>query len=245
MPDIPHAPIKTPPQGAGGSAPQKIEAATTVAQPPSIAAAPPATTEEAATKVVEAAITGAGITSEDLERYLEKIVHKHKRAAVEAAKPKPPNWATITEADLSNPDVFIPVIEHEIPDYMNMKLKDPEYLPVWASKDQRRLGQLRAEGYEFLKPEHVHPEFKLPLLFDGEKMYRYVDVVCMRVHKSIVFGKRKKALLLSTNQLKNTKRPPKVKSQINDLGYDVDVMADQDLNFMFKSGKAEFYDPVV
>jgi hypothetical protein len=91
---------------------------------------------------------------------------------------------------------------------MNMKLKDTEYEVVWASKDQRRLGQLCAEGYEFLKPEHVATDFKLPLLFDSEGMYRYQDVIAMRVHKRILYGKRRKGLAISQAQLRNNHRPP-------------------------------------
>jgi hypothetical protein len=91
---------------------------------------------------------------------------------------------------------------------MNMKLKDQAYEVVWASKDQRRLGQLKAEGYEMLREEHVDPHFKLPLQFNSEGFYEYVDVVAMRVHKRILYGKRRKTLDISLRQLKNTNRIP-------------------------------------
>lgn len=150
---------------------------------------------------------------EALEKAVKAVLAKNKAEASAKAAPASTkiDWANITEADITNPLIDIPTIEHEIPDYMNMKLKDPEYVAVWASKDQRRIGQLKAEGYEFLKKEDVHPEFKLPLIFDSEGLYRYVDVICMKVHKKHLYGKRKKALLLSINQLRNTKRPPRVK----------------------------------
>jgi hypothetical protein len=169
------------------------------------------------TSVAAAPSTPAPVPQMDLEA-LEKAVKAvlAKNKAAEAANsavpaPRAVDWSKVTEKDITNALIDIPVIEHEIPDYMNMMLKDQEYVAVWASKDQRRIGQLKAEGYEFLKPEHVHPDFKLPLIFDSEGLYRYVDVVCMRVHKRILFGKRKRALLLSIQQLKNTKRPPRAK----------------------------------
>jgi hypothetical protein len=94
---------------------------------------------------------------------------------------------------------------------MNMKLKDTEYEVVWASRDQRRLGQLLAEGYELLKEEHVAPDFKAPLAFGSDGQYVYVDVIAMRVHKRILYGKRRRALQVSLNQLLNRNRPPRVR----------------------------------
>ncbi len=143
-----------------------------------------------------------------LQKAVELALKNLNAKRVEAAKPKEPDWATITEAEASNPAVYIPVIEHEIPEYMNIKLKDPEYAVVWASKDQRRIGQLQAEGYEFVKKEHMHPDFKIPLVFDSEGLYCYEDVIAMRVHKRILFGKRRRMLELSQRQLSNNRRPP-------------------------------------
>jgi hypothetical protein len=168
-----------------------------------------------ATAVVDVLKTAApavqAIPAEAIEAAVNEALAKMATKRKEDAKPKEPDWSKLTEAEAMSAAVYIPVIEHDIPDYMNMKLKDAEYMCVWAAKDQRRIGQLQAEGYEFLRKEHIHPDFKLPLLFDGEGNYTYADVVCMRVHKRIVYGKRKKALQISLNQLANRNRPPRVK----------------------------------
>jgi len=148
-------------------------------------------------------------TTADLEKAVEAFLAKKKTEAKEAAKPKEPDWSTLQEKDIYSQDVYIPVIEHEIPDYMNMMLKDTEYVPVWVSKDQRNLGRYIAEGYEFLKKEHVDPKFALPLLFNSEGLYIYQDVICLRVHKRILFGKRRRALEVSQRQLNNNRRPPR------------------------------------
>lgn len=173
------------------------------------APAPQTLAEKAA--AVASVVSDKNIPPEQLEAAVLAVLKKQKAAAVAASQPKEPDWANITEKQAMLEDVYIPVIEHDIPDYMNMKLKDPEYEVVWASKDQRRLGQLMATGYELLKKEHVHPDFKLPLLFDSEGLYTYVDVVAMRVHKRILYGKRRKALQVSLNQLSNRRRPPRVR----------------------------------
>lgn len=163
---------------------------------------------EATAKNLASAIASTGVTADALETQIEAILKKRKAEAIEAARPKEPDWSKTTEQDAYNPAVYIPVIEHDIPDYMNIKLKDQEYEVVWASRDQRRLGQLLAEGYEFLQPEHIAPDFKTPLAFDSEKQYIYQDVIAMRVHKRILYGKRRRALEISKQQLRNKNKIP-------------------------------------
>ena len=198
---------------------------------PSITATPkpitvPAPTESRVPPAVNAA---------DLQRAVEVALKNLHAKRVEAAQSVEPNWATMTEADASNLAVYIPTVDHEIPEYMNIKLKDPEYMVVWASKDQRRVGQLQAEGYELLKKEHMHPDFKVPLLFDSEGLYRYEDVIAMRVHKRILLGKRRRMLELSQKQLSNNRRPPS--SRIKDT---LDLF---DIPTQPEAGT--FYEPVI
>jgi hypothetical protein len=173
-------------------------------------------------------------TEDELAAKIKEVLAAQVHSAREAAKPKEPNWATTTERDVYNQDVYIPAIEHEVPDYMNIQLADPEYMVVWASQDQRRLGQLFATGYEMLKPEHVAKHFKLPLKFDSENTYRYMDVVAMRVHKRILLGKRRAALQVSLNQLSNRNRPPRVK-----------VKGTYDLMEEVNPAVGEFYESIV
>jgi hypothetical protein len=160
---------------------------------------------------VVSAIKDSSLDTTELEKQVKRVLGKIQNDRIAAATPKEPDWKNLKEQDAYDPRINIPVIDHEIPDYMNMKLKDTEYEVVWASTDQRRIGQLQAEGYEFLKPEHIADGFKVPLLFDSEERYTYQDVVCMRVHKRILYGKRRRGLELSKRQLGNNHRPPSSK----------------------------------
>lgn len=184
---------------------------------PSISAPPPiqATPKETISAQAKAisSLDTSNITQEQLEAAIRAVLMKNQIAAVEASKPKEPNWATLTEQQAYDPAVYVPCIDHEITNYMNIQIADPEYDVVWAKRDQRRIGQKMAEGYELLKPEHLHKDFKIPLKFDSEGMYIYEDVVAMRVHKRILYGRRRKALQVSLNQLSNRKRPPRVKRE--------------------------------
>lgn len=187
---------------------------------PSVPAPPPSVT----TPKIAATLAAAGITEENLEAKLQEVFAR-QRATKAAEAVKEPDWTKITEEDAYNSAIYIPVIDHDIPDYMNMKLKDQEYMCVWASRDQRRIGQLLAEGYEMLKPEHVDPSFKTPLKFASDGNYEYADVVCMRVHKRILLSKRRRSMEISQAQLKRSNKLPLVKSRPgqDDLGLDPQI----------------------
>lgn len=173
-------------------------------------------------------------TEAELADKIRKVLAEQVREAREAARPKEPDWSKITDRDVFNQDVYIPAIDHEVPDYMNIELKDPEYMVVWAAQDQRRLGALLATGYELLKEKDVSTRFKLPLQFDSEGLYRYMDVIALIVHKRILLGKRRKSLQLSLNQLSNRNRPPRVK-----------VKGTFDLTEPVAPSVGEFYESIV
>lgn len=157
---------------------------------------------------VAAAVVQAGVKPEDIEKEIEKVLARKLKERQEASKPRDPDWKTLTEQEAMNPAVYIPIIEHEIPEYMNIKLKDTEYEVVWANRDQRRLGALQAEGYELLKAEHIAGDFQTPLKFDSEGLYIYQDVVAMRAHKRILFSKRRRIADLSRQQLSKRAKIP-------------------------------------
>lgn len=187
----------------------------------------------------------ANLTAEQIEQMIEQVLGtkaKEARAAkLDAefnAKPPEPNWAFLTERealDISNP-LSIPVIEHEVPAYMDIRIADPEYLVVWANRDQRRLGQLLAEGYEFLKKEHIASDFPLPLKFDSEGMYTYQDVIAMRVHKRIILGKRRRVVEQSYAQLRGPQALAKAKLAKT-------ISSDPHLEEAFESGSLGYYEP--
>lgn len=174
--------------------------------------------------------------AEDLEETIKRIL------AERAPKPqvaKEPDWSKISETealDLNAP-VYIPVIEHDVPIYMDLKLKDPEYEGVWVNKNQIRVAAKQAEGYEFIKPEHFASDFKVPLKFNSEGLYIYEDVVAMRVHKRILWGRRRKEIERSTNQLKDDKAKELAKSRLQNTAIDTDPA----LSMAFQAGKMSFY----
>lgn len=196
---------------------------------------------EAEQQLAAAQATIAGMTAEQLEAEINRVLGIKKqeataaKAAAASVKSKEPNWATLTEREALDLRVQnIPLFEHEVPSYLDIQLADPEYAVVWANRDQRRIGQLLAEGYEFLKKEHIKRDFPVPLKFDSEGLYIYVDVIAMRVHKRILFGKRRKAVEQSYYQLK--RQEDHAKEKLTKV-----ITHDPHLEEAFEEGSMEFY----
>lgn len=193
--------------------------------------------EQGANPATPAGTTPA-MSQEQIEEAIEKILGARAKKVTTPPVSSEPDWASVSERqalDISN-SLSIPVIEHEVPAYMDIRLADPEYLSVWANRDQRRLGQLLAEGYEFLRKEHLASDFPLPLKFDSEGMYIYQDVVAMRVHKRILFGKRRRVVEQSYAQLKGPQAL--AKSKLSKV-----ISNDSHLQEAFEEGSLGYYEP--
>jgi|SRR6516164_7909834 hypothetical protein len=197
---------------------------------------PPAPAAPTAADMAQVMSAG-GITPEILEHMIEKLLTERKAKAIAEFIPKEPDYKTLSEKDIASKDIYIPVIEHDLPDYMNMVLADDEYVPIWVNRDQRQVGTKQAEGYEFLEKKHIAPDFHVPLKFNSEGQYVYQDVVCMRVHKRIRFAKLRKYYEISRAQLKPAQAQENAKSQLMEKV----ILGDPALDAAFASGAYKFY----
>lgn len=200
-----------------------------------------ATAPQASTTTSAPAQPTQTLTGEALENEIRRILgiksKEDQAAKAAAARPVEPDWALLTEEEATDlrQELNIPVIEHEVPSYMDVRLKDPEYVCVWANRDQRRIGELLAQGYEPLKPEHIAGDFKVPLKFDSDGMYTYMDVIAFRVHKKTLFAKRRAIVEKSHYQLRALRAlsEDKLKNKMDN--------EDPLLGNAFRSGRMGFY----
>jgi hypothetical protein len=176
-----------------------------------------------------------------IQAEITRIVGARSPKQIEQQPQAEPDWSKLTELEATDMTqaLNIPVITHDIPSYLEIKLADNEYMAVWANRDQRRIGQLEAEGYEFLRKEHMAKDFKVPLKFDSEGLYVYQDVVAMRVHKRILFAKRRRIQEISIRQLKGAQHI--ANEEVNRTI----IQKDSRLESAFERGGMEFYEPVV
>ena len=126
------------------------------------------------------------------------------------------DWTKVTEESVADLNYYIPVIEHELPSYMETHLADDNYVARWVNRSPKRLGPLMAQGYEYVTPEHWDKNFPLILSFNGEGHLVMDDVVLLRVHKSRYFSALRRTHLKST-QLGNVMGLDKVRGQVNQM----------------------------
>lgn len=99
-------------------------------------------------------------------------------------KPAEIDWANIKESDVFDLSIPIPAIEHQMPDYLDVHLKDPMYVARWVHKLPERLGPALQAGYNYITKEDLDDRFPIPLTFDTEGHYAHADVVALKILKS-------------------------------------------------------------
>lgn len=126
----------------------------------------------------------------DVFRLSQVIKQKEEAAAkaAVAAAPKEIDWTKLTEADVFNMDIPIPIIEQETPEYLTVHLKDQNYVPRWIHVMRERLGPCLSSGYSYITPEDLDMRFPHPLQFDANNHYSFGDVVCLKILKSLYWG---------------------------------------------------------
>ena len=135
---------------------------------------------------------------QDVSELKTKVAEKQAKpgaAAASEVKAVKIDWSKITEADIANLDIPIPVIEQETPEYLSVHLKDQTYVPRWIHKLPERLGVCLATGYSYVEEADLDLNYPHPLLFDESGHYSHGDVVCLKILKERYYGAIKRNYL--------------------------------------------------
>lgn len=124
------------------------------------------------------------------------------------------DWSKVTDKQIAELDFPIPVIEHELPDYMNVHLADNNYIAKWIHKLPSHLGTMKASGYDFITESDWDNNFPKVLAFNSEGHLAIEDVVACKIHKSRYFGKIKREAIKSM-AIRGVAGYDKVKGQLN------------------------------
>lgn len=162
--------------------------------------------QPAATKVA-AEVAGRPLTREEtlkmldnlpndlMEEFTQRVLAavKQARATEEETKKVIPRYITdfsnIQEKDIFNFDLPINPISHEIPDFLDARLKDPNFVTRWIHTSSRRLGECLAQGFKYVKPEELVADLKVQITPDAAGHIIYSDVVLMKITKEKYYGR--------------------------------------------------------
>src|SRR5215472_38793 len=72
---------------------------------------------------IASTLSAAGVDSATLEDIIKRVLDKRKEERIEEFIPKEPDYKALSEKDIFAPGIYIPVIEHDIPDGYQPPLK--------------------------------------------------------------------------------------------------------------------------
>lgn len=184
-----------------GSRPAEIPTVTPKKAPAQILADQPTATK------VASEVAGRPLTHEEalkmlnnlpesaLEEFTQRVVsaiRQQKVAEEETRKAVPryiTDFSTIQERDIFNMDLPINPISHEIPDFLDAKLKDPNFVTRWIHTNSRRLGEVMAQGFTYVRTDELQENLKVDVTPDAAGHIVYSDVVLMKITKAKYYGR--------------------------------------------------------
>lgn len=155
--------------------------------PPASTQAPPAAAQPASKLSIEELAKEVFKLNQKLQEQEAAAVKK----AVEQKKSAGPaeiDWTKISEKDIVNLDIPIPVIEQGVPEYLTVHLLDQNYTCRWIHSLRERLGPCLSSGYNWVEEKDLDPRYPHPLGFDSNGHYTFGDVVCLKILKSRYYG---------------------------------------------------------
>jgi hypothetical protein len=98
------------------------------------------------------------------------------------------DFSTLREDSIFDLNVPIQAIDHQIPEYLNIKLIDPNFAPRWIQTSTKRLGQARSQGWVYITKEDLAEKLHVEIEADSSGHYVYIDTVAMKIPKQKLFS---------------------------------------------------------
>ena len=193
-------------------------------------------------EAIPAPVTTAAPNAQQLLELLATVAELKAKIEAQPKPIAPPDfaaeidWSKVSERDVANLNFYIPVVEHEMPDYMTIRLKDNNYIARWVHMLPAQLGMMLAAGYQYITTEDWDPNYPQVLQFNSEGHLTYSDVVGLKVHKSRYFGALRRQHQKST-QIGNVSGLAKVKGQVNQM-----IQNQRGMASAINRGALSFYD---
>jgi hypothetical protein len=190
----------------------------TTVTPPKVVAKPNINTPEAHKTISD--VAGKELTDEQAQELINRmngpqLLELARR--IEAVKAEEQNktsqkpryftaseFGNLKESDIYDFNVPIKAIDHQLPDFLDIKLKDPNMVARWINLDPRRMGQAIAEGWSYIGKDDLAQPLKVQVNNSADGHYVYADVVAMKLTKEKVYGRIRGNFLKSLSLTKST-----------------------------------------
>lgn len=214
---------------------------------------PPLTSTVGTKAEVKAAATPALSSDDMMKIVLELKARLDEKSKPEKAKREPVaiDYSKLTEKDIYNMNIPIEVVDQQMPDEMNIKLRDSNYVPRWINKQFKRIAVMLRMGWTYVTKEDFSEEEGPILPFDENGHYSCHDVVAVKIPKARLYPVlRRNYLMAATLKDKNLARASVKKmwdTGIKRGGEELDprIAIDPALQAAIELGGVEAYDPVL
>lgn len=157
---------------------------------------------------------------DDMMVVFAKRVQEHILEETQAkVKPKP-QWVTdfsvLHEQNIFDLNTPIQAIDHQIPEYLDIKLKDSNFSPRWIQTSSKNLGTRRSQGWSYITQEDLAEGLKVEIEPDSSGHFVYIDTVAMKIPKAKLFSQLRSNYLRAIQLTQQSKLHERMKAAIED-----------------------------
>lgn len=150
-------------------------------------------------------------------RRVQETIQAEAVATQEIKKPKLQyitDFENLQESSIFDVNVPIQAIDHQIPEFLNIKLKDSNFSPRWVQTSSKNLGQKRAQGWQYITKEDLEEELKVEIEADAQGHFIYIDAVAMKIPKKKLYTQLRSNYLRAIAMTQQSKLHEQMKATI-------------------------------
>lgn len=180
---------------------------------------------------VAAEVTGKKLTYEEqvkfiaelpddlLAQFARRVKDQLATEAAEQTQSKPrlqyvTDFSTLQENSIFDLNTPIQAIDHQVPEYLDIKLLDPNFAPRWIQTSAKRIGQARSQGWSYITKEDLAEGLKVEIEADAAGHFVYIDTVAMKIPKSKLYSQLRSNYLRAIALTSQAKLHEKMKATI-------------------------------
>jgi len=150
------------------------------------------------------------------------------------------DWSKLDESAIYNDSIPIEAKPFAADDSLRIVLKDQNYVARWVNKNHILLGKARGAGFTYITTSDLAEPLQLSIVEDASGQLSYIDVVAMKIPKSIYYAALKAAHQRAVNTVNNLASQKAARKQAMDL---LVKQAGSGVSEEFEAGRVGFYTP--